>query len=394
MAKTVRHPLSRYDDAKWLRMKKKPRHYGTTTIRTVDLFAGCGGLSLGIGEACRRMKFKHSIELALEWDQDALDILDFNLKPKNTLCADILDHIDGKLGAKKLTKNEQNLINNYPNILNVDILSGGPPCQGYSNLNNHTRGDDDRNELYLRMVRAAEILKPISVIIENVQSVTRSKSQVVQRAEKHLKKIGYHVDSKVMKGVENGVPQMRKRHFLLASRDHEVDFEMISTIPRKQDRTLKWAIDDLKYLNGKRKDKFSVANQANDVNQSRMNWLIENDKYVLPNYLRPKCHQNGHTYPAVYGRMYWNKPSPTITSGFMCNGRGRFTHPFAYPARTLSPHEAARVQTFPDWFDFNTEKRSVITKTLGNAVPPILAMNVTFLLFHSLNNSIYQIAVK
>lgn len=366
-------------------MKKKPRSFGKKTIRTVDLFAGCGGLSLGISEACRRMKFNHSIELALEWDQDALDILEFNLKPKNTICGDIVEHLDGKLGAKKLTKNEQALIKKYPNILNIDILSGGPPCQGYSNLNNHTRGDDDRNELYLRMVRAAEVLKPVSIIIENVQAVTRSKSKVVQRAIKHLKKLSYDVDSQVIEGVKNGVPQMRKRHFLLASKGHKVEFEMMSTIPREQNRTLKWAIEDLKNLNGKRKNKFSVSNKANSVNQERMNWLIENDEYELPNHLRPNCHKNGHTYPAVYGRMYWNKPSPTITSGFMCNGRGRFTHPFAYPARTLSPHEAARVQTFPDWFDFNTEKRTVITKTLGNAVPPILAMNVTFLLFQCLD---------
>ena len=104
--------------------------------------------------------------------------------------------------------------------------------------------------------------------------------------------------------------------------------------------------------------------------------LVENDEYDLPNHLRPDCHKNGHTYPAVYGRMRWDQPSHTITAGFTSNGQGRFTHPDAFPGRTITPHEAARIQTFPDWFDFATSKRGTLKKAIGNAVPPLLAMYV------------------
>ena len=74
--------------------------------------------------------------------------------------------------------------------------------------------------------------------------------------------------------------------------------------------------------------------------------------------------------------MYWDRPAHTITAGFSSNGQGRFTHPEAFPGRTITPHEAARIQTFPDWFQFPTDKRGVLKKAIGNAVPPILAMHV------------------
>ena len=111
-------------------------------------------------------------------------------------------------------------------------------------------------------------------------------------------------------------------------------------------------------------------------NRERMQWLIDRDLYDLPNEKRPPCHQNGHNYPAVYGRMHWDRPAYTITAGFGSNGQGRFQHPDR--ATTLTPHEAARVQTFPDWFDFSDHSgmRRVLSKSIGNAVPPLLAMYV------------------
>ncbi|MEL0101230.1 MAG: DNA cytosine methyltransferase, partial [Euryarchaeota archaeon] len=107
------------------------------------------------------------------------------------------------------------------------------------------------------------------------------------------------------------------------------------------------------------------------------------NKWDLPNHLRPVCHQNGHNYPAVYGRMKWDEPSSTITAGFRSNGQGRFTHPSAKPGRPLTPHEAARIQTFPDWFSFDGHRPTTMAKTIGNAVPPLLAMYVAFVAIKS-----------
>ena len=120
----------------------------------------------------------------------------------------------------------------------------------------------------------------------------------------------------------------------------------------------------------------NATTNASPKNQKRMNWLVKNGQYTLPNRLRPDCHKDGHNYPAVYGRMYWDRPTDTITAGFTSNGQGRFTHPDTYPGRTITPREAARIQTFPDWFKFPTSKRTILKKAIGNAVPPILAMYV------------------
>lgn len=141
--------------------------------------------------------------------------------------------------------------------------------------------------------------------------------------------------------------------------------EMFTTLPA---RTMGWAIGDLldKY------DVNSVFDSAaihSPANQKRIHYLFKNDLYELPDEQRPDCHRlKSHTYPAVYGRMHWDRPSPTLTGGFACCGRGRFVHPLR--ERTLTPHEAARIQYFPDFFDFGGMTRTGLARAIGNAVPP------------------------
>ena len=91
--------------------------------------------------------------------------------------------------------------------------------------------------------------------------------------------------------------------------------------------------------------------------------------------MRPDCHKNGHTYGSVYGRLRMDRPAGTITGGFMTMGRGRFVHPTQ--KRTLTPHEAARIQGFPDWYRFTDVtgrdlSRRLYEKLIGNAVPPAM----------------------
>ena len=130
---------ARFRDDTWLRMKKRPKFTANRTIRTVDLFAGCGGLVVGTMEACRRLKMGHQVELANEWDKDALSIFEMNLNPTLAVCGDVSELFNGALNRKKLTKSETQLINENPSIVEPDLLTGGPPCQGHSDLNNHSR---------------------------------------------------------------------------------------------------------------------------------------------------------------------------------------------------------------------------------------------------------------
>jgi DNA (cytosine-5)-methyltransferase 1 len=109
-------------------------------------------------------------------------------------------------------------------------------------------------------------------------------------------------------------------------------------------------------------------------NRTRINGLFENDKYELPNEERPDCHKDGHSYSAVYGRMHWDRPSQTISTGLLTPGRGRYIHPVRQ--RVITRHGVARIQAFPDSFKFvvngHDPARNAITKWIGDAVPPVL----------------------
>jgi DNA (cytosine-5)-methyltransferase 1 len=114
-------------------------------------------------------------------------------------------------------------------------------------------------------------------------------------------------------------------------------------------------------------------------NRSRIEYLFKHKLHELPNQERPDCHKDGHTYPSVYGRMYANKPAQTITTGFLTPGRGRYIHPFM--PRVITPREAARIQAFPDSFQFVVNgcepARNALTKWIGDAVPPLLGYAAT-----------------
>ena len=112
--------------------------------------------------------------------------------------------------------------------------------------------------------------------------------------------------------------------------------------------------------------------QISEENQRRVNYLFENDLHDLPNEERPECHRGGTTYKSVYGRMRADQPAPTLTGGFLSPGRGRFTHPTEPRALTL--REAARLQGFPDSYDFRPDGdsrpgRTEVARWIGNAVP-------------------------
>jgi DNA (cytosine-5)-methyltransferase 1 len=267
-------------------------------------------------------------------------------------------------------------------IGDIDLFLAGPPCQGHSNLNNKTRREDPRNLLYVTAVALGVGLQAKSIVIENVPDVVNDKSDVVNIAKALLKAAGYAwIDSGILAADHLGGAQTRKRYFLVASRvaepKAELSIQEVAKGLKYAARPLSWAIGDL-LSDPSQEPKTSIMDTTPTLsadNLARIHHLFDNDLYDLPNEVRPDCHKDGHTYPSVYGRLWWDKPSQTITTGFLTPGRGRYIHPLR--PRVISPHEAARIQSFPDNFSFvvdpaNPPSRTGLQKWIGDAVPPLL----------------------
>lgn len=331
-------------------------------------------MSLGLHEAARRAGVGFKVALAIESDPQIAEIYERNIDCKVKV-ADVTSLFDGELGAQP-TLRERELA---AMVGRVQILQGGPPCQGHSDLNNHTRRRDPKNSLYLSVIRAAEVLHPDVVVIENVTAVQWDKFGVVGTATSALKRLGYSVSGRVVDLWTAGVPQRRRRFILLASKHPDVDAEAIldSLSTNWGDhpaRTVRWAIEDL--VDVQSTTTFDQPSSKSKENAARMAFLFETGRYNLPDDQRPNCHRNGnHSYLSVYGRLRWDRPAQTITTGFGSMGQGRYVHP--QRRRTITPHEAARLQTFADWFDFGKNTpRGVLAKAIGNAVPPLLMVEL------------------
>jgi DNA (cytosine-5)-methyltransferase 1 len=303
--------------------------------------------------------------LAADSDAVLLDRYARNFDSLHALPGDIETLVDGELGDST-SPAEEGLLER---IGELDIVLAGPPCQGHSDLNNHTRRDDPRNALLLRVARYVEITRPPHLLIENVPGVLRDSDGVVDRAVGELEGMGYAVDVGVVRAEEVGVAQKRRRFFLLASLGGTPSIAAAIERGRRPSRPVTWAIED---LDNEGNEPFDSSAVHSAENKRRIEYLFEHDLYDLPDGERPACHRDKvHSYRAVYGRMHPDEPAPTITVGFGSTGQGRFVHPFH--ARTLTPHEAARVQSFPDWFDFGGLGRGQLQKAIGNAVPPRMA---------------------
>ena len=360
-------------DLSWLRSTVNPYFAsGDDEVRIADLFCGCGGMSLGLMESCRALNRHGRIVFAADVVKDYLDVYEQNLKPTIASSDPIESMFDSAIGAK-LSPVEKSW---KARLKNVTIAAGGPPCQGHSDLNNHTRRVDPRNDLYARMARFAEVIEPEHLIIENVLGVRHDRSGVFDRTVNSLLKMGYYLDVLVIKAQEIGVPQRRHRALIVASKSVKLQmghFDLLLDGYRVKERSFAWACGDLL---GDGKD--SLLDQTSILtaeSKRRVDWLFNNDEYDLPDSLRPSCHRDkDHTYNSVYGRLYWEKPAWTITTGFLVMGQGRFIHPLE--RRVITPHEGARLQFFPDFFDFGTQTRHGYAKMIGNAVPPKMSFVV------------------
>jgi DNA (cytosine-5)-methyltransferase 1 len=368
----IRDGLNRSDDPfsdfwrAWLRGEQVISVPTGQEVTSADLFTGCGGLSLGVDAACQALGASHRTLLAVDTNRDALSVFQSNFDPVRTHDGPIEEIVDGHLGAD-LTRAEAALAEELDGLT---LAVGGPPCQGHSDLNNHTRRSDTRNGLYLRMARFIEVVRPTHAIIENVPGVVHDVGGVVARTRQHLIGLGYRVTDGVVACDTLGWPQRRKRHLMLASLTADnLDAGSIATRFARPALPVLWAVGDEREGTGV----FRTAATHNRVNQARIEYLFDNDLYDLPDEMRPDCHRlKPHSYKSVYGRMRPDQPAPTVTSGFGSTGQGRFVHPLQ--PRTLTPQEAAALQGFPRSFSFDgVEKRGALQEMIGNAVPSRLA---------------------
>lgn len=338
--------------------------------KVIDLFSGVGGLSQGF----RNEGF--SIILANEIDPDIAESYKKNHKDTIMINDDI-----------------QNLeiSNVFSKYTDIDVIIGGPPCQGFSQKGSRKVLDDPRNFLFRNFYEIVKFIQPKYFVIENVPTILTAKNGMFKNEIYTLfEDIGYKLNSGILSASDFGVPQLRKRAILIGKKGGgPLDMPK----PTEKKITAWEAISDLAYLKSgegefvsdyKNKplneyQKFLRGNAQKLYNHEvtkhsklalkRMKLIPENgDKADLPSEHRTKS-----IYSGTWGRIIKDKPSVTITTRFDTPSSGRFIHPFLH--RAITVREAARLQSFPDTIIFYGSKTSQM-KQVGNAVPPLLAQAI------------------
>ncbi len=374
------------------------------SVRTADFFSGAGGLALGTAWAVEAIGRRHRPLLAVDVDEAAVDVHQYNLVPRRVHRGSVRDLLTP---TPIVSAEDPAQLPPSATIAQgaewmqslgvVDLLTGGPPCQGHSNLNNKTRREDDRNQLYYWMALGAHALKAKAVAIENVASVLSDAGDVVGATLSLFERLGYVVVFNGVLGADRlGVAQTRKRHFLVVVRADVIGPSSAEVDPwlKSIDLGRVPVLDAIEDLQDVKPDvDIDRPSELSQENIRRVNYLFDNEVFDLPNHERPDSHKDGHTYPSVYGRIRPDRPAGTLSTGFLSPGRGRFIHPTR--RRGLTPHEGARLQGFPDDFRFlgasgSAPKRTDIARMIGDAVPPPMAFHVALAAFAAMDEGAFD----
>lgn len=367
----------------------------------MDLFSGAGGLTFGFQNKIYRNRFKKdnkfNVVFANEFDRDAATTFKENF-PSIPMIEDDIAKID-----------EDYLKKMYFNLKDLDLIIGGPPCQSYSTVGK--RQYDNRAKMYKEYRRILSILKPKMFVFENVIGLLTMKNDkglpVIDDVKMSFQdfsdfniSLSYKIKTKVLNAKNFGVPQSRERVFIVGVRSdlkisNDWTFPEISTTKYL---TVRDAISDLPPLqNG------TSSKTYNSKPLTKYQFLVRNEQTVLENHSSGKHGERmlrimkavpeGESKPFInklvdegklpkdlyltsgydntYGRLWWDKVSPTITNNLSSPSSLRCIHP--KQNRPLSSREGARLQSFPDSFKFFGSKEKVNSQ-IGNAVPPILSM--------------------
>ncbi len=351
--------------------------------KVIDLFAGCGGFSVGFQQA------GFQIVKAVEYDKQIANSYIKNHASTLMLAEDI-----GKIDNK-----------NFFSEYEANLIIGGPPCQGFSMSGKRIRAnnfkDDPRNYLFKHYLNVVRIVKPDFFVFENVKGILTMKNGKIFNEilkafsdKTNFNGINYFISHRLVKAVEFGIPQKRERVIIFGSRDKNIDFNayfektfrkyQIANSDFLKPVTVWKAISNLPEpsLNGEIKNPKAKTNYQKHINADIP--IISN--HNKPNHSekaieRMKQIKSGENWTTLnediksvhsgsYGRLKKDDVASTIVTRFDTPSGGKFIHPTKN--RTLTPREAARIQSFPDDFIFTGSKSSVC-KQIGNAVPPKLA---------------------
>lgn len=342
-------------------------------LRTLDLFAGAGGLSLGFEQADAGFRPIHAVEI----DSAAARTYKRHFG---------VPVYDGPIET----------IESFAELAEADVIIGGPPCQGFSPLG-RDRDDVSRaemNELWQQYLRAVRELKPKAFVIENVPEFQKSAQFArlleLMEQDEDLREYGFGYG--VLNAADYGVPQRRRRGFFVAVRGLE-DVNFPPTVTHgpnspegRSYRTVREAFDGLSLMPGRTEVGLDEESRQ-DLHFRRQPRPMSIERYrAIPEGgnrfdlaanrpdLLPECWRKKATGTTdVMGRLWWGRPSVTIRTEFFKPEKGRYLHPVA--DRPITHREAARIQTFPDSFEFEGSKTD-IARQIGNAVPPRLARAV------------------
>jgi DNA (cytosine-5)-methyltransferase 1 len=317
--------------------------------RAIDLFSGCGGLTLGLKQAGFR------VVGAIEIDPLAVETYKANHKRVVIWEKDITNISGAKVMRRLKIRRGQ-----------LDLLAGCPPCQGFSTMTtlNGRIGQDEQNDLVFQFLRFVRALRPKAVMLENVPRL--AKNWRFKKLHSELLKLGYGVNHGILNAANYGVPQRRRRLILVAGKGSTIPF---GTRTRRK-RTVREFFaklgqraktDALHNLRENRTDKVKkLITQIPPNGGSRLD---------LGRKRQLACHKKCNGFKDVYGRMAWDDVSPTITGGCFNPSKGRFLHPTKNRAITL--REAALLQTFPPKYFFSTKRgKCPAAQMIGNALPP------------------------
>lgn len=319
-------------------------------MTAVDLFSGCGGLSVGLRDA------GFQVAAAVEIDERARTTYQLN-HPEVELYGDIRT-----LDPAEVLKNAG------LEYGDLDLLAGCPPCQGFSRLrtrNQKTYVQDDRNNLVSDFLRFVKAMNPKAVMLENVPALGRDGRFTKMRNQ--LIKLGYKVIVHVLDAADYGVPQRRKRLIMLASRVHAP----ILTPAAQQRVTVRQALHGLTPPSRTKDKLHAIPENRSQAVQDLIKLIPKNggSRSDLGREHQLACHLRSDGFKDVYGRMAWDDVSPTITSGCHNPSKGRFLHPSQN--RTITLREAALLQGFPPDYQFDVSHgKEAIALMIGNALPP------------------------
>ena len=330
-----------------------------TKIEAIDLFCGAGGLTCGLRAA--------GIKVLAGIDLDSACKFAFEENNGAQFIAADISTVKGKDLAK-----------HYSNDA-IRLLAGCAPCQPFSTLaQGKTDASDAKWGLLGEFARLVKELRPELVTMENVPGVT--KHSPYDKFIAALIGLGYHVSAKQVKCADYGIPQVRRRFVLVASRLGPID----APKPLGTTVSVRDAISHLPAIGSGEtdpKDPLHKARALTPINLKRIRKSKPGGTWMdWPEELRSPCHRTalGATYKSVYARMKWDLPSPTITTQASNFGTGRFGHPTQ--DRAISLREAAILQSFPDSYKFipNGERAEFasVGRMIGNAVPPKLAEEI------------------